>query len=118
MQMKIRTKDGHKVVALNRRKAARERCMNCAGWYYNVVAKCEMPDCQLFPYRMGTEKQDAAKRKKAIMKYCTWCCDGSEREKGKCPAYDCPLWAFRKTTLDRTKGHIEGVNEMRKGKSI
>ena len=36
----IRTKNGHRVVELNRRQAIRERCLNCSAWSYAEVGRC------------------------------------------------------------------------------
>ena len=102
VKMRIRSKRGHKVVDLNRRRAIRERCMNCSAWVAPDVVNCEMRDCQLFNYRMGTEKQDAKARAKAILGYCSWCSPENELEKSKCVSFDCPLWAYRKSSVDKS----------------
>ena len=102
MRTTIQTKNGNKVIDLNRRKAIRERCMNCSAWHPSEVAECKIADCYLFPFRSGAGKQDSKKRNKAIRKYCLWCCDQQPAEARKCPTINCPLWAFRKSTIDRT----------------
>ena len=108
MKVRIRQKSGSKVVDLNRRKAIRERCLNCVAWYSREVTLCKFDGkqgfeaCPLHPYRMGTGKQVAKDRKRAIMDYCLWCVCGSPYEVAKCPSIDCPLWAYRNTTTDRS----------------
>ena len=100
LKMRILAKRGHKVININRRRAIRERCLNCSAWVEPDVKNCIMEDCQLYPYRMGTGKQDAKARSRSIQDYCSWCCCESIREKRKCPSFDCPLWAYRKSTAD------------------
>ena len=118
MKVSILGKNGLQVADLNRRKAIRERCLNCSGWSYKEVASCEFVDCQLFPFRSGKGRQDAKDRAKAIRKYCLWCMDGQPREVSKCSSTDCPLFSFRKIQTDRSteikslpkKDHIEPFN--------
>ena len=89
MKVSILGKNGLKVVDLNRRKAIRERCLNCAGWSYKEVTKCEFDDCDLHPFRSGTGKQNPKNRSKAIRDYCLWCCAEQLMEVSKCPCTDC-----------------------------
>ena len=115
MKVSISGKIGLKVVDLNRRKAVRERCLNCSGWIHKEVANCEFPDCPLYPFRSGQGKQNAKARAKAIRKYCLGCMNGQFGEVSKCPSTECPLFAFRKIQTDRSteikslpkKSHIE-----------
>ena len=115
MKFKIQSKNGYKIINLNRRKAIRERCLNCVAWSPSEVANCTLKDCQLFPFRMGTGKQDSKIRAKAIRDYCLWCCGDQSFEIRQCQVFTCPLWAFRKSSIDRSleskttteKGHIE-----------
>lgn len=114
MKVYIQGKNGPKLVDLNRRKAIRERCMDCTGWAYSRVSSCEFDDCPLHPFRSGKGKQDAKARAKNIRKYCLWCMSGSLYEVSKCPSTDCPLFPYRKTRTERAskiqalpkKGHI------------
>ena len=115
MKVTILGKNGLKVVDLNRRKAIRERCLNCAGWFHKKVTNCTFIDCPLYPFRSGQGKQNAKARAKAIRKYCLWCMNGQHGEVYKCPSTNCPLFAYRKTKTDTStkikplpkKGHIE-----------
>ncbi len=102
MKVSILGKNGLKVVDLNRRKAIRERCLNCAGWSYKEVTNCEFDDCDLYLFRSGEGKQNAKARAKAIGKYCLWCMDGQAAEVTKCPAIDCSLFPYRQTKTDRS----------------
>jgi len=103
MKVRIQTKNGDtKVVDLNRRKAIRERCLNCAGWHHFEIRECECTKCPIHPYRSGNGNQNAKARGKAIRKFCLGCSGGKHSEVTKCPATDCPLFAFRKRGLDRS----------------
>ena len=118
MKVKILSNNGPKVVDLNRRKAIRERCLNCAGWLHKEVAECTFTDCPLYPFRSGQGKQNAKARAKSIRKYCLWCMNGQYGEVSRCPSSDCSLFPYRKTHLDRSteikimpkKGHIDPHN--------
>jgi hypothetical protein len=100
--MKIHHKSGQKKIAVNRRKAIRERCLNCSSWYRKDVDDCYMTDCHLHPYRTGKGKQNAKKRAVAIRLYCFWCCAEQRAEVLKCPAKDCPLFPYRKSIIDKS----------------
>jgi hypothetical protein len=115
MKVAIQNKDGHlKVVDLNRRKAIRERCLNCSGWCFSDVRECKFTECVLHIYRTGNGKQVAKAREKAIREYCLWCCACKRKGVTQCKAVDCPLFAFRKKRIDKSvkfylttkKGHI------------
>ena len=118
MKASILGKNGPKVINLNRRKAIRERCLNCAGWIYKEVACCSFMNCPLFPFRSGQGRQIAKARAQAIRKYCLWCTNGQHGEVSKCPSTGCPLFSFRKIQTDRSteikslpkKDHIEPFN--------
>jgi hypothetical protein len=119
MKLKIQSKDGHKTINLNRRKAIRERCLNCSGWVPKEVSNCEFVDCSLHPFRSGKGKQNPKLRKKAIRKYCLWCMCSQRSEVSKCVSPDCPLFPFRQNGIDRPPNiksllkndHIEAVSE-------
>ena len=54
MITEIMSKDGgSKVVIINRRKAVRERCLNCKCWQVGEVSECQERDCHLHPFRTG-----------------------------------------------------------------
>ncbi len=119
MKVLILGKNGSKEVDINRRKAIRERCLNCTGWSYKEVTSCEFANCPLYPFRSGQGKQNAKARAKAIRKFCFWCMNGQNGEVSKCPSIDCSLFPYRKTKTDRSteikslpkKGHIELSNQ-------
>ena len=102
MKVAIQEKSGYKIVDMNRRKAIREKCLNCSSWSAKDVKNCEMTDCQLYQFRSGQGKQDSKLRAKAIRKYCLWCMCDRPNEVSKCTAPDCPLFAYRKVTIDRS----------------
>lgn len=101
MKVTILGKNGLKTVDLNRRKAIRERCLNCAGWTYKEVTNCTFTDCHLYFFRTGQGKQNAKARSGAIRKYCLWCMNGQHGEVSKCPSKDCSLFPYRKTKTDK-----------------
>jgi len=119
--MTIQHKSGPKVVNLNRRRAIRERCLNCSAWHPIEVRDCEFIECSLFPFRSGQGKQNPKERSKAIRQYCMWCMNGQRSEVSKCPSTDCPLFPYRKVRIDRRhilksipeKGHIKVISELK-----
>jgi len=50
MKTEILGKDGLEAASLNRKKAIRERCLNCSGWSAKAVAGCGFTGCP-FQYR-------------------------------------------------------------------
>ena len=123
MKLAIQHKHGSKIVNLNRRRAIRERCLNCSAWSTIEVLNCEFTECALYHFRSGQGKQNAKLRSKAIRDYCLWCMVGSKFEVSKCPSADCSLFAYRNSTLDRSaeiksipkSSHIEPVSGNKKG---
>lgn len=119
MKVKIIHKNGFKTVDLNRKKAIRERCLNCSDWNAVEVELCHQTDCHLYKYRMNGSNQNAKERNRDLRKYCLECCNGSLTELKNCPALDCPLYAFRKTGVDHSieiksescRGHIEAYSQ-------
>jgi len=104
MKIKIYAKGGFKLIIkdLNRRKAIRERCMNCVAWTPKDVENCFADDCQLYLYRSGVGKQDPKSRSKAIREYCLWCCAGQPYEVQKCVSRYCPLFPYRQANTDKS----------------
>jgi hypothetical protein len=121
MKIKIQSKFGNKVINLNRRKAIRERCLNCSGWVPGNVLNCAFVDCPLYPFRSGKGKQNPKTREKAIRAFCRWCMCRQRSEVSKCVSEDCPLFPFRMNGIDRrskieslTKNaYIEAVSEVK-----
>ena len=117
MRVSILGKTGPKIVDLNRRKAVRERCLNCTGWQPKEVKQCTSNDCSLYAFRSGEGKQNPKARKKTIRDYCLWCMNGQRSEVSKCVSNDCPLFPYRKSTTDKSvnisvlpkKHHIKPV---------
>ena len=102
MKVKIARKNGLKIIDINRKKAIRERCLNCSGWQYKSVADCKFADCALHPFRSGMGKQFPKLRSKSIRDYCLWCMAGSRSEVSKCSSPDCSLFPYRKFTIDKS----------------
>ena len=102
MKVQIRSKDGFKVVDLNRRKAINERCKNCSCWVSGEVTNCSFTDCPLYPYRSIRGKQNAKARAKSIRRYCLWCMAGQRSEVKKCVSTTCPLFSYRLKDIDRS----------------
>lgn len=96
MRADIQAKNGLRTLDLNRRRAIRERCLNCSAWVTKDVEHCSFTDtCPLWPYRMGRGKQNAKARDKALKSYCVWCMAGSKSEVSKCVSVHCALFMFR-----------------------
>jgi hypothetical protein len=107
MKIKIQSKIGHKIINLNRRKAIKEKCLNCSGWSYKKVQNCQFTECQLYPYRTGMGKQNPKARAQAIREYCLSCTNGQRSEVKKCPCTDCPLFPYRQSRVDRSVAIID-----------
>jgi len=102
MLAEIQSKAGLKTVALNRRKAIREKCLNCSCWDFKEVANCRFVDCALHLYREGTGKQDPKERDRAIKGYCFWCMAGQRAEIAKCVSKHCALFHFRRDRREKS----------------
>ena len=119
MKVKIMAKNGERLIDLNRRKAIRERCLNCSCWVPSEVKHCTFADCPLYPFRNGQGKQNAKQRREAIRKYCLWCQAGQRSEVVKCVSKTCPLFPYRLKRIDHSveivseakSAHIEPVSE-------
>jgi hypothetical protein len=119
MKIKIQSKAGHKIINVNRRKAIRERCLNCSGWIPKEVSNCDFVDCSLHLFRSGKGRQNPKTREKAIRDFCRWCMCGQRSEVSKCVSLDCPLFPYRMNGIDRPakidvfakNDHIEAVSE-------
>jgi len=119
MKVKIQTKEGNSIVDLNRRKAIRERCLNCTGWCPKEAVNCSFFDCPLYPFRDGKGKQNVKERNKAIHKYCLWCMGGKRSEVSKCTSIHCPLFIYRTGRMEGVgnllflpkKDHIQAISE-------
>jgi len=127
MRMQIQSKNGTRIVNINRRKAIRENCLNCSAWSAKEVENCQHKDCPLYPYRLGRGPQNAKARAKAIRDYCLWCMAGSTYEVGHCVIEDWPLFPYRQFSVDRSveisptdtkKGHIEAFPEPKKIRAV
>ncbi len=119
MLVPVLRKNGIEIINLNRRRAIRERCLNCSAWSSKEVTLCEFITCSLYSSRTGKGNQNPKERAKAIRKYCLWCTNDQHSEVLNCPSVDCPLFPYRKTRTERphkinsmpVKGHIEGSSE-------
>jgi hypothetical protein len=102
MKVHLLRKNGIEIIDLNRRRAIRERCLNCSSWSPKEVSNCEFTNCSLYPFRAGMGKQNAKERNKAIRKYCLWCMNLQRSLVSKCPSRDCPLFPYRINRVDRS----------------
>ena len=102
MRALIAAKEGWKALDLSRRKAIREKCLNCTGWIPKDVRNCDDEECPLHPYRSGKGKQDPDLRNAAIRSMCARCTVDQPEEVQHCPSKDCPLYAFRLGKIDRS----------------
>lgn len=64
IKQKIRIKEGFETIELTPMKAIRKNCLECCGWMYSEVAKCEIETCCFYQYRMGKKPDQAGKRSK------------------------------------------------------
>jgi len=110
MKVSILRKKGHEIVNLNRRKAIREKCLQCSAWSHK-----EVTDCPLYLFRSGSGRQNSKERAMAIRSYCLSCMNGQRYEVKKCVSPDCALFPYRNVHVDRSAeikslskiGHIE-----------
>jgi hypothetical protein len=102
MKYEIQSKNGYKIVSLNRRKAIREKCLNCSGWSYKEVQSCQFEDCELHFYRTGMGKQSPKARSQSIRAYCLSCMGGQRSEISKCTSPTCSLFPYRQSRVDRS----------------
>lgn len=122
MKATIMGKDGLRTVDLNRRKATREKCLNCSCWSPKEAIACKFKECPLRPFRSGEGRQKPKERQRAIRLYCLWCMVGRSSEVRKCPSLTCPLFPYRLKGTDHSvevpsnleKGHIQPLFEMEK----
>lgn len=101
----------------NRRQAIRACCLDCSGGSRREVRKCPFTDCPLWPFRIGTGKQDPRARNKAIRAYCLWCVNEQRMEIRLCPSGGCPLYPFRpyqKTGENVRTRQIEAISQKKK----
>jgi len=113
-------KPSKKSSKLNRRKAIRQRCLDCSGFSPKDVRECVrerlLNDCSLHEFRMGAGKQDPRKRDIAIRQYCLDCMCGSRHEVQVCPSITCPLYCFRNSSAPRQKSNERSNTAMPTGK--
>ncbi len=64
IKQRIRTKDGFETLDLTPMKAIRKNCLECVGWQYSEVAKCEIDTCCFYQYRFGSKPDQKGKRLK------------------------------------------------------
>ncbi len=107
MEVKILDKNGYtKIISINRRKAVREKCLNCTAWSPGAVSFCDpskyQQPCPLHPFRSGQGKQDAKDRGIAIRNYCLWCMNDQPGEVRLCSSKTCPLFPYRQYKVDRS----------------
>ena len=111
MKVRIKSRNGNKITNLNRRKAVKERCLDCSGWSAARRVNCDLDDCDLHPFRTGLGKQNAKARHIAIRVYCLWCSCGSVKEVKKCAVKTCALFPYRNSIIDKS---VEIVSTVRK----
>ena len=102
MQRKIQSRHGYRVLNLNRRRAIREKCLNCSCLIPKEVEHCSFQDCPLYEYRSGLGRQNPKARDKAIKAYCLWCMAGQRAEIARCVSVHCPLFGFRKDRHEKS----------------
>lgn len=122
MKVCIQGKHGLKTVNLNRRRAIREKCLNCSSWVVPEVRNCGHATCSLWPFRLGSGQQDPKARSRSIREYCLWCMADQAKGVWQCTATDCPLWPYRKARPEHPRNsgsmprnhHIQAFPETEK----
>jgi hypothetical protein len=107
MKVITMTKNGLKLIYLNRRRAIRERCLNCVSWQTQRVIDCKLDKCPLHTYREGKGKHDSKARSKAIKAYCLWCMNRRKGDVTKCKSMHCSLYIFRNGRSSRVGNPAE-----------
>ena len=113
----IRTRDGFRVVHINRRRACRFMCKECVGWEHeDEITKCtgEFLDgsfCHLHPFRQMRSEQKPSQRNKAIRMACLYCMGGHIKLVKNCVSIFCPLHPYRNTTIDKTSLYDGGLSD-------
>jgi hypothetical protein len=96
---KIR-KDGfgnYQTIPYTRAIAIKKCCLECVGFIYSEMKNCTMPECPIFPYRLGKspEGMTPQNRAKAIRLHCMECCSDDKKYINECPAGSCALHPYR-----------------------
>jgi hypothetical protein len=71
-------------------KMIRAKCRDCSDTLSDIK-NCVIPECALYPLRMGHEVKKYP-AKKAIKMYCRWCSNNQPKEVRLCPSTDCPIY--------------------------
>lgn len=116
MKAEILGRKGLKTVSLNRRRAIREKCLDCSCWVSPDVRRCGFRECALHPYREGKGKQNPKERDRALRAYCLWCMAGQRAEVPRCVSIHCALYHYRTTGVRKSKplsgkGHGGAISE-------
>jgi hypothetical protein len=103
----IRNKIGLRVVRLNRRKAIRYFCAECAGRDTNEIEKCngmylDGSMCSFHSFGSGKGKQVAMKRDAAIKNQCRYCMQVNSISIRNCTSQYCPVYPYRNHKTDST----------------
>ena len=81
-------------------KSIRKYCLGCCNGSSLEVKLCTIPDCALFPYRLGKGRP----KLKSIRKKCLDCSTGSSKEVMNCTFTDCSLYPYRLGHNPKLKG--------------
>ena len=99
MKQQVLTRNGVKLVDMNPRRAIRRHCHMCSDYSWEEVSSCMIRDCELHPFRLGTNFEKdlhSDQRLRAIQRYCKFqCCKGDEQQYRNCDMETCPLFLFR-----------------------
>lgn len=65
-------------------KAIRAKCLDCSNGQIGEVRECVIPDCPLYPYRMGMRPKTAEKvaEKRKVRNCATEAAESEKREQG------------------------------------
>ena len=123
MRYKVLSKENVvEVKDFNRRRAIRQKCLECSGWIPKEARECNFTNCPLHSYRMGKlGEESAAQRKKDIRTYCIECSGNDPYEVKRCPAKTCALFPYRGFSVDRSvesPSKIDTIEKSQKDKNI
>ena len=115
--------DRKEMDASNPMKAIRAMCLECVEYVSDEVKACTIPDCLLYPFRLGRSVKGKS-RLKAIKQHCRKCMGGSSKmvaERPSGPRPGCSVFEYRfgknpKMAHRRpSKQAIEALKKYRRG---
>ena len=89
-------------------RTIRKYCVECMGDVREMVARCEVEDCALWPMRMGRgSRKSGTTPFKAIKTKCMDCSRGSRKDVVECVLTHCPLFPYREGKRPPSETQVE-----------